>query len=74
MILRRIEAGEGREVDFDLLLDVSDNISVGLAWPPKMTTICPLGPSAVSPIISITKYFKGEVMTHIHDRGCPLPA
>jgi NADH:ubiquinone oxidoreductase subunit F (NADH-binding) len=39
-----------------------------------MTTICPLGPSAVSPIISITKYFKGEVMTHIHEGGCPLPA
>jgi NADH-quinone oxidoreductase subunit F len=73
MILRRIESGQGRVVDADLLLDVSDNISVGLAWPPKMTTICPLGPSAVSPIISISKYFKDEVMTHIHDGRCPLP-
>jgi NADH-quinone oxidoreductase subunit F len=71
MILRRIESGQGRIVDFDLLLDVSDNISVGLAWPPKMTTICPLGPSAVSPIISITKYFKDEVMSHIHEGRCP---
>lgn len=74
MILRRIESGQGRDVDVDLLLDVSDNISVGLAWPPKMTTICPLGPSAVSPIISITKYFKGEILAHIHDGKCPLPA
>ncbi|MGI8517939.1 MAG: NADH-quinone oxidoreductase subunit NuoF [Acidimicrobiia bacterium] len=74
LILRRIESGQGREVDADLLLDVSDNISVGLAWPPKMTTICPLGPSAVSPIISITKYFKDEVMAHIHDGRCPLIA
>ncbi len=74
MILRRIEAGQGRDVDIDLLLDVSDNISVGLAWPPKMTTICPLGPSAVSPIITITKYFKDEVMAHIHGGGCPLRA
>jgi NADH-quinone oxidoreductase subunit F len=72
MILRRIESGDGREVDADLLLDISDNISVGLAWPPKMTTICPLGPSAVSPIISITKYFKDEVMAHIHQGRCPL--
>jgi NADH-quinone oxidoreductase subunit F len=71
-ILHRIEEGTGREIDFDLLIDVSDNISVGLAWPPKMTTICPLGPSAVSPIISITKYFKGEVMEHIHRGVCPL--
>ena len=72
MILRRIETGQGRDVDIDLLLDVSDNISVGLAWPPKMTTICPLGPSAVSPIISITKYFKGEIQTHIQRAACPL--
>ena len=74
LVLRRIENGQGRLVDFDLLLDISDNISVGLAWPPKMTTICPLGPSAVSPIISITKYFKDEVMAHIHEGRCPLPA
>ena len=74
MILRRIESGQGRVVDADLLLDVSDNISVGLAWPPKMTTICPLGPSAVSPIISINKYFKDEVMSHIHEGRCPLPS
>ncbi|MGH8927529.1 MAG: NADH-quinone oxidoreductase subunit NuoF [Acidimicrobiia bacterium] len=72
MILRRIEGGDGRVVDADLLLDVSDNISVGLAWPPKMTTICPLGPSAVSPIISISKYFKDEVMAHIHEGRCPF--
>jgi NADH-quinone oxidoreductase subunit F len=72
MILRRVETGQGRDGDLDLLLDVSDNISIGLAWPPRMTTICPLGPSAVSPIISITKYFKDEVMAHIHGGGCPL--
>ena len=37
--------------DLDLLMDVCDNISPGIAWPPKQTTICPLGPSAVSPIV-----------------------
>jgi len=71
-VLRRIEAGSGRLVDADLLLDIADNISPGLAWPPKMTTICPLGPSAVSPITSILKYFKDEVMQHISSGGCPL--
>ena len=25
-------------------MDVSDNISPGIAWPPRQTTICPLGP------------------------------
>lgn len=72
MILGRVESGHGRANDVDVMLDVSDNISVGLAWPPRMTTICPLGPSAVSPIISITKYFKEEVMAHIEGGGCPL--
>lgn len=72
MILKRVETGQGRVADFDMLLDVSDNISVGLAWPPRMTTICPLGPSAVSPVLSIARYFKDEVMAHIHDGGCPL--
>jgi NADH-quinone oxidoreductase subunit F len=51
---------------------VSDNISIGLGWPPKQTTICPLGPSAVSPIISIMNHYKDEVMEHIHGQGCPF--
>jgi NADH-quinone oxidoreductase subunit F len=72
MILTRIEHGQGREVDLDLLLDVSDGISVGLAWPPKMTTICPLGPSAVSPIIALRDHFRDEVMEHVRLGGCPL--
>ncbi len=72
MVLRRIESGSGRTVDFDLLIEISDGISIGLDWPPKMTTICPLGPSAVSPIISITKYFKDEVLAHIEGGGCPM--
>lgn len=60
-VLRRILDGEGRIEDIDLLLDISDNISPGLAWPPAMTTICPLGPSAVSPVTSITRWFRPEL-------------
>jgi NADH-quinone oxidoreductase subunit F len=71
MILRRIEEGEGRPIDLDLLLDVSDGISIGLAWPPKMTTICPLGPSAVSPILALRDYFRDEVAAHV-GVGCPM--
>ncbi len=72
MILRRIEEGQGRAVDLDLLVDVSDGISIGLAWPPKMTTICPLGPSAVSPIMALRDYFRDEVDSHVANGGCPL--
>ncbi len=71
-MLWRIENGAGRPVDVDLLLDVSDNISPGLKWPPAMTTICPLGPSAVSPITTITTYFRDEVAAHVEEGVCPL--
>ncbi|MFQ5522941.1 MAG: NADH-quinone oxidoreductase subunit NuoF [Acidimicrobiia bacterium] len=71
MILRRIEEGQGRPIDLDLVVDVADGISVGLGWPPKMTTICPLGPSAVSPIIALRDYFRDEVQAHVDAGGCP---
>ena len=64
-ILRRILDGHGRPSDIDLLMDVSDNISPGIAWPPKQTTICPLGPSAVSPIASAITRFRPEFEAHI---------
>jgi NADH-quinone oxidoreductase subunit F len=60
-VLTRILDGRGRPEDLPLLLDVSDNISPGLTWPPAMTTICPLGPSATAPITSIMKWFRPEV-------------
>jgi NADH-quinone oxidoreductase subunit F len=49
----------------DLLLDVSDNISPGLGWPPLMTTICPLGPSATAPVVSLMRHFRNEVEAYI---------
>jgi len=59
-ILRRILDGHGRPSDVDKLLDISDNISPEITWPPKQTTICPLGPSAVSPIASAVMRFRDE--------------
>lgn len=59
-ILRRIFEGYGRPSDLDLLMDVSDNISPGLQWPPRQTTICPLGPSATAPIASALQRFRPE--------------
>jgi len=59
-IYERILAFEGRDEDIDLLMDVADNISPGLVWPPKQTTICPLGPSAASPIASSVLRFRSE--------------
>ena len=64
-ILQRIQDGYGRASDLELLMDVSDNISPGIAWPPKQTTICPLGPSAVSPIASALQRFRPEFEARI---------
>lgn len=65
-IFNRIISGQGRMADIDLLIDVSDGISPGLTWPPAMTTICPLGPSATAPVVSIMKYFRDEVEAKIN--------
>ena len=67
-ILERILDGHGRPEDLDLLLDVTDNISVGLAWPPVQTTICPLGPSAASPVGSAVMRFKDEFEAYLGAR------
>jgi NADH-quinone oxidoreductase subunit F len=64
-ILQRIIDGYGRPADVDLLLDVCDNISPGINWPPRQTTICPLGPSAVSPIASAVSRFRHEFEAYI---------
>ena len=70
-ILARILEGSGRREDLDLLLDVCDNISPGILWPPRQTTICPLGPSAVSPIMSVLPRFRDE-LEHYIEHGRPI--
>src|SRR4051812_12851509 len=71
-ILLRIEQGQGRKSDIDLLLDACDNIAPGLTWPPQQTTICPLGPSIPSPIVSAVRMFRDEFLVHIKDGACPF--
>ena len=70
MIVQRIVDGHGRPDDLDLVMDVADNISVGLAWPPTQTTICPLGQSATSPLASAVMRFRDEFEAYI---GAPAP-
>lgn len=78
-VLRRIIDGYGRPEDLGLLASVGDNISPGpypnAAWeaegleavpfPPRQTTICPLGPSAVAPITSALRRFRPEFEAYI---------
>jgi len=72
-IMRRLEDGHGREADLDLVLDVCDNISPGLVWPPAQTTICPLGPSIPPSVASSIRMFRDEYLAHIREGGCPFP-
>ncbi len=73
-ILQRILDGHGRPEDLDLLEDIGSQISPGdypkaaheeagltaVPFPPKQTTICPLGPSSVAPITSALRRFRHE--------------
>ena len=70
-VLKRILDGHGRPEDIDLLFEVSESISPGIAWPPRQTTICPLGPSAVSPIASAVRRFRNE-FEHYIEHGRPV--
>ena len=40
-------------------------------FPYKQTTICPLGPSAVSPVYSSILRFRDEYLLHIKEGACP---
>jgi NADH-quinone oxidoreductase subunit F len=64
-VLYRMSHGLGRADDLDMLLDVGDNISPGLNAPFSQTTICPLGPSAVSAVVSLNKYFRDEILARV---------
>jgi NADH-quinone oxidoreductase subunit F len=61
-VLYRMSHGQGRPDDMDLLLAASASISPDVLRAPfTQTTICPLGPSPVSAVASLHKYFRAEV-------------
>ncbi len=61
-VLYRMLHGYGRPEDLDLMLGFGKNIAPGLNWPPGMTTICQLGPSTMSPIISLNRFWRDEII------------
>jgi NADH-quinone oxidoreductase subunit F len=65
-LLRRVENGEGREKDLDLLFDVSNNI-VG-------KTLCAFGDAAAEPVLTTMKLFRAEYEAHVREGRCTLPA
>jgi NADH-quinone oxidoreductase subunit F len=63
-VLERIEHGEGRQEDLDLLLDISNGID-GRAF-------CPLGDAASWALRSNVQLFREEFERHVVDGRCPF--
>ena len=61
-IIHRIEHGEGRADDLDLLLNLSDQI--------QGRTICALGDAAAMPVRAFVKNFREEFEYHIVNKRC----
>lgn len=64
-MVHRIENGQGRPEDLDVLNSVADNISG--------RTICALGDAAAFPVKSFVKHFKSEFEYHIENKKCLVP-
>ncbi len=62
-IMQRIERGDGRPGDVELILDLCDNM--------MGRTICPLADAAVMPAQSFIWKFREEFDRHISDKRCP---
>jgi NADH-quinone oxidoreductase subunit F len=65
-MVHRIENGEGRMEDLEILNSVSDNIAG--------RTICALGDAAAMPVKSFVKHFRHEFEHHITHKTCLVPA
>jgi NADH-quinone oxidoreductase subunit F len=61
-ILNRLEGGEGRQADLDLLHDIGGQI-IG-------NTICALGDAAAMPVQSFVKKFREEFQYHVDHKAC----
>jgi len=61
-VLYRMAHGQGRADDLDLLLSFGNNIVPGLNAPFAQTTICALGPSIMSPVVSLDRWFRDPII------------
>ncbi|MDE2345819.1 MAG: NADH-quinone oxidoreductase subunit F, partial [Gammaproteobacteria bacterium] len=62
-VISRIEHGQGRQQDLDMLVGISKNI--------EGHTICAFGDAAAWPVQSFIKHYRSEFQYHI-DHGCCL--
>ena len=65
-MVHRIEHGQGRPEDLDMLNSVADNI--------QGRTICALGDAAAMPVRAFIKNYRAEFEYHIEHKHCLVPA
>lgn len=61
-ILERICAGQGRDGDIELLIELGENVKDG--------SLCGLGQTAPNPVLSTIRYFRNEYEDHIYKGKC----
>jgi NADH-quinone oxidoreductase subunit F len=61
-LLERIEAGQAKESDLDLLWKVTDSIGG--------KTVCPFGDAAIAPPQSTLTKFREEFLYHVREKRC----
>ncbi|CAM4126733.1 NADH-quinone oxidoreductase subunit NuoF [Bordetella tumulicola] len=64
-MVHRIEHGQGRQEDLDLLDNVAGNI--------MGRTICALGDAAAMPVRGFIKHYRDEFAHHIEHKSCVVP-
>jgi NADH-quinone oxidoreductase subunit F len=60
-----MEAGNGKESDLQLLLDICENV--------EGNTICPLGDALAMPIRSYVQKFEDVFRRHVEQGACDYP-
>jgi NADH-quinone oxidoreductase subunit F len=63
-IVDRIERGDGREEDLEVLLDVAGKM--------EGQTICAFAEAAAWPIQGLLRHFRGDFEAHIREKKCPM--
>lgn len=61
-VLFRVAHGLGRPQDLDLMLSFGSTIVPGLNAPFAQTTICAMGPSTMSAVVSLDRFFREEIL------------
>jgi bidirectional [NiFe] hydrogenase diaphorase subunit len=61
-LLEKITSGEGTAADLTLLQELCDLV--------RNTSLCGLGQSAPTPVITTMQYFPEEYQSHIDGQGC----